>query len=49
MAELKLEMILQIINKRFDEHAKQISDLQRTIKALQADNESLNEKLKWIN
>lgn len=49
MAELKLEMILQIINKRFDEHAKQISDLQRMIKALQDDNTSLNEKLKWIN
>lgn len=49
MAELKLEMILQIINKRFDEYTKQISDLQRTIKALQADNASLNEKLKWIN
>lgn len=49
MAELKIEIILQIINKRFDEHAKQISELEHTIKALQADNELLNEKLKWIN
>lgn len=47
MAELKLQIFIDILNKRLDAYEKTISDLQHTVKNLKQENEKIKEMLKW--